>query len=142
MASPVRVLTIHPATQPWLALDARLREDPHVHHVGCVNRPVEVLLAVRSMKADAVVFFADTDHPGILSHLFTEYPDLIAVILYSSGEAVIEELCPSRRTIADTSAQSILEALQDARAHPCGGRHDAEQGTAAGAGRTLLRLDS
>jgi hypothetical protein len=139
MTTPVRVLTIHCAQPPWLDLEARLREDPRVDHVGCVSRPVELLLAVRAMRADAVVFFADTDQRGILSHLFTEFPDLIVLILHSSGEAVIEERCPRRRGLADTSAEGVLQELHAARAYPC---DDAEPGAAAGAGRVRRRLDA
>jgi len=134
MATPVRVLTIHSAQQPWLAFEARLREDPRVHHVGRVSRPVEVLLEVRATQAEVVVFFADTDQRGILSHLFTEYPDLIVLILHASGEAEIEERCPRRRPIADTSAEGVLDLLHAACAHPCDGL---EPGGAAAARRRL-----
>jgi hypothetical protein len=139
MATPVRVLTLHSATTPWLAFDARLRADPGVDHVGCVSRPVELLLAVRAMRAEVVIFFADTDKPGVLSHLFTEYPDLLVLILHPSGEAEIEERCPRRRPIADTSAEGVLGLLHAVREHAC---DDPESGGLPVASAARRRFDA
>lgn len=116
----IRLLITDPTHKRWRALEEQLHNDPGFEVVGRVSRLVELLLAVRSTEADAVVFFAETNEHGILSHLFAEYPDLTVLTLQPSGEAFVEERCPSRRAIAVSSVTGITEALRSAIEQPCG----------------------
>ena len=117
----IRLLITDTVQDRWRALEEQLGNDPGFELVGRVSRLVELLLAIRSTEADAVVFFAETDERGILSHLFAEYPDLTVLTLCPSGEAYIEERCPTRWTVGDSSAVGIVEALRDAVTQPCDG---------------------
>ena len=117
----IRLLTTDTSEKHWHAVEEKLSNDPNFEVVGRACRLVELLLEVRSSKADVVVLFAESGEVGILSHLFAEYPDLTVLILCPSGEAFIEERCPTRREIIDSSATGIVQALRDAILQPCSG---------------------
>ena len=120
MTTPrIRLLTVDSPRNRWREFEERLRDDPGFEVVREVNRPIELLLAVGSARIDAVVFFDETDAPGIRSHLFAEYPGLTVLALHPSGAAYIEECCPTRRMIADRSSAGIARALREAVERPC-----------------------
>lgn len=89
--------------------------------VGEVLDPLDILMAVREMEADAVILAVkDSEEPGLCSHLLSENPNLTILGLTSEGKsAFIEQLCPRRREIIDPSEGSILSALREAIRAPC-----------------------
>jgi len=82
----------------------------------------ELLLAVKETHADAVILSAsDSETLGLCSHLLSEYPNLTILALSVEGRsAFVEQLCPSRREIANPSNESVLAALRQAIREPCG----------------------
>lgn len=115
----IKVLISNIIQEQWHAVEDKLINDPRFKCVGRVSKHIELLLAVRSTQADAVVVFAENYGAGILSHLFAEYPDLTVLMLCSSGEAFIVERCPSRRAVFDLSTMGVIEALRDAVTRSC-----------------------
>jgi hypothetical protein len=120
------LVAVDPPQKRWAVLEKLVSDSPDFELIRRVSTHVELLLAVRSTEADAVVFFAETDEHGILSHLFAEYPDVRVLVLYPSGAAFIEERCPRRWPIADTSEVAILETLREAVEQPCNGPNRSE----------------
>ncbi|ESQ15773.1 MAG TPA: hypothetical protein DDY14_09270 [Chromatiaceae bacterium] len=117
--SAIKILMTDQTHKRWRTLEEQLSNDPGFKFVGRSSRLIELLLEVRLTEADAVVLFAETNERGILSHLFAEYPDLTVLTLCPTGEAFIDECCPTRRTVIDSSAIGIVKALRDAIAQPC-----------------------
>jgi len=78
------------AVRPQMLRDALARQlatQPDVQIVGDVDNDLDLLLAVRATKADAVVHsWPSETMPAIYSHLFQEYPGLIAIGLTEEGE--------------------------------------------------------
>jgi hypothetical protein len=69
------------------ALARQLAAQPDVQIVGDVDNELDLLLAVRATKADAVVHSWQGDAmPAIYSLLFQEYPGLVAIGLTEEGE--------------------------------------------------------
>jgi hypothetical protein len=94
--------------------------------------PIELLLAVRTNAVDAVVLGIESDDErGILSQLLAEYPDLTVLAVPSSGNAFIEQRCPCRWRIEDTSARGLLCALRSAVMDPCDSGGDMDPAGAA-----------
>lgn len=116
---PLRLLITDPTPERWRSLENRLRKEQKFELVGHVPNLVDLLMAVRTNEADAVVLFRSETEQGILSHLFAEFPDLTVLVLEPSGRAFIEQRCPSRRAIADSSATGLVEALRHAITQPC-----------------------
>jgi hypothetical protein len=89
------------------ALVRQLAAQPDVQIVGDVDNELDLLLAVRATKADAVVHSWQGDAmPAIYSHLFQEYPGLIAIGLTEEGEI---RHCQQR--IIETPLADGLESL-------------------------------
>jgi len=103
----------------WKDLAQSLRTDLEVEFVDCKNDSIELLLAVRSSNADALVLFAEQDTQAIMSHLFAEFPDITVLTLRSSGQAYIDERCHVRRELSDCTNDGVLQALHRALEHPC-----------------------
>ena len=82
----------------------------------------DLLLAVKETNAHAMTMSArDSEDPGLCSHLLSEYPGLTVVTLGVEGRrAFVEQLCPSRREIANPSSANVLAALREAIREPCG----------------------
>jgi DNA-binding NarL/FixJ family response regulator len=89
--------------------------------VGEFPDPVELLLAAKETRADAVIVeMAGTEEPGLCSHLLAECPNITILVLALAGNiAFIEQLCPWRREIADPSEANIVHALRQAVRTPC-----------------------
>jgi DNA-binding NarL/FixJ family response regulator len=89
--------------------------------VGETLDAIGLLIAVREKKADAVILAADSDIPGLCSHLLAEYPSLVVLALSTGGgKAVLEQLCPACREITNPSAERVVAALREAVREPCG----------------------
>jgi DNA-binding NarL/FixJ family response regulator len=89
--------------------------------VGEFPDPVELLLAAKATRADAVIVeMRGAEEPGLCSHLLTECPNVTILALASgSNTAFIEQLCPWRREIADPTEVNIVQALRQAVRTPC-----------------------
>ena len=98
-----------------------IEDQPDMEVVGEVLDPLDLLMAVRNMKADAVILAVkDSEEPGLCSHLLAEYPNLAILCLALEGKsAFIEQLCPRRLEIVDPSEDKILSALRHAVRAPC-----------------------
>ena len=90
--------------------------------VGETVDPFDLLVAVKEKHANAVILsVGEAETSGLCSHLLAEYPTLTVLELsFEDGRAFLEQLCPSRREIADPSAASVLSALRQAIREPCG----------------------
>jgi hypothetical protein len=89
------------------ALARQLAAQPDVQIVGDVDDDLDLLLAVRATKADAIVHSWPGDvMPAIYTHLLQEYPGLIAIGLTEEGEV---RHCQQR--IIETPLANGLESL-------------------------------
>ncbi len=80
--------------------------------------PVEVLVAARETKADAVILATkDSEEPGLCSHLLVEFPNLTILGLASNGKTAF--IRPRRQEIVHPSGANILSALRQAIRAPC-----------------------
>lgn len=93
-----------------------IEDEPDMEVVGEVLAPVDLLVAVRETKADAVILaMRGSEEPGLCSHLLAEYPDLTILGLACEGQkAFVKQLCPRREEIADPTGAKILGALRSA----------------------------
>ena len=86
--------------------------------VGEVLNPVEVLVAVREAKPDAVILaLKDSEEPGLCSHLVAEYPNLTILGLAPDGRTAL--IRPRRQEIVHPSGANILSTLRHAVRAPC-----------------------
>lgn len=107
--------------------------------VGEFPDPVELLLAAKETRADAVIMeMRGAEEPGLCSHLLNECPNVTILVLASAGStAFIEQLCPWRRDIADPSEANIIHALRQAVRAPC----SSEEGEINGRNDTPIEMD-
>ena len=96
-----------------------LQQQSDIELVGTVVDPIGLLIDVEDTQADVVVVtLSDSgEMPGICSHLFHEYPQLVILALSSARTRA----CVYRQTItveplADISDEGILRALRRAKA--------------------------
>jgi len=115
MDHPVRVVL---ANRPC-ALRARLAEllqhQSDIEVAGTGLDPVKLLIAVEDTQADVVVVtLPDSgDMPGICSHLFHEYPQLLILALSSARtRACVYRQAITVEHLADTSDAGILSAVR------------------------------
>lgn len=83
--------------------------------VGEVFDLVELLLMVGRTQADVVVMaMQDSDEePGICSHLLTEYPQLLVLVLSSEREsAFLYRQITSKEYVSEVSKGGILKAIR------------------------------
>jgi DNA-binding NarL/FixJ family response regulator len=90
--------------------------------VGVHLDPIEVLLTARRRNADVVVIpLNDSEEPGLVSHLFAEFPDVTVLMLSPTGDAAyVVQRCPWRRALFNTSADHIVKVLRGIAKAPCG----------------------
>lgn len=91
--------------------------------VGQANEPMDVLLLAGESRADVVVLTAGRDGAsGVASLLLEQYPELTVLSLAPGRDgAFVEQLCPTRSPVVDTSARNLLAVIRDAVLHPCSG---------------------
>ncbi len=110
-----------------------LHGQSEVEIVGQVSEHVELLVAVRETRADAVLLVINpVEDEGMLSHLFAEYPDL-TVLAITAGDAggesangqsalndsvFIEQRCRYRSPVSDITPDGVVRALCDAVREP------------------------
>jgi len=119
----VRKIRIILADQPsiWRDIADAIAHQADMEIVGETLDAFGLLIAVREKKADAVVLPADSEIPGLCSHLLAEYPSLVVLALSTGGKkAVLEQLCPACREITNPSVERVLAALREAVREPCG----------------------
>jgi DNA-binding NarL/FixJ family response regulator len=107
--------------------------------IGEFPDPVELLLAAKETRADAVIVeMRGAEEPGLCSHLLAECPNVTILVLESEGNtAFIEQLCPWRREIVDPSEANIVHALRQAVRAPC----SSEEGEINGRNNTPIEMD-
>lgn len=95
--------------------------------VGEVLEPLELLVAVRDMEADAVILdLEEYEEPALCSHLLAEYPNLTILSLAPDGKTAFVR--PRRREIVEPSEANILTALRHAIRSPCSSEAEAAHG--------------
>ncbi len=121
MVEKIRILLVDDHVILRAGLRALLGTEPDMEVVGEVLDPLDLLVAVKEMEADAVILAVkDSEEPGLCSHLLAEYPNLAILCLALEGKsAFIEQLCPRRLEIVDPSEDKILSALRQAVRTPC-----------------------
>ena len=133
----VKKIRIILANRPQLARDVVrgiIDRQGDMEVVREAEQRFDLLLAVKETHADAVILSAhDSDVQGLCSHLLAEYPGLTILALSVEGRsAFVEQLCPSRREIADPSNERVLAALRQAIRDPCDWIREADRGASPG----------
>lgn len=85
--------------------------------VSEVSSPVELLQRTELDQADAVILESDneTGMPGVLSHLFAEYPRILAIALVRShNRAVVYRQEIQRQVHEGMAIGDLLEELRSA----------------------------
>jgi DNA-binding NarL/FixJ family response regulator len=116
---PVRVLLANKprALRTRLARLLRLQSDIEV--AGTVLDPIDLLSAVGETQAAVVVVTlpASGEMPGICSHLFYEYPQLLILALSATqSRAYVYHHVITVEPLASTSDEAILTAVRQAKA--------------------------
>jgi len=98
-----------------------IHRQPDMQVVGQVTDALEVLMAVREARVDAVVLALEGDEiPGLSSHLLAEFSGLTVLGLGTGDRlAVLEQLCPSRHRIERSDARKVVRRLRHAIRQPC-----------------------
>jgi DNA-binding NarL/FixJ family response regulator len=115
---PVRVLLANSprALRTRLARLLQLQSDIEV--VGTVLDPIDLLSAVEETQAVVVVTLPRSgEMPGICSHLFYEYPQLLILALSSTcSRAYVYRHVMTTEQLSGTSDEDILTAVRQAKA--------------------------
>jgi DNA-binding NarL/FixJ family response regulator len=116
---PVRVLLANKprALRTRLARLLRLQSDIEV--AGTVLDPIDLLSAVGETQAAVVVVTlpASGEMPGICSHLFYEYPELVILALSSTqSRAYVYRQVIEVEQLSSPSDEDILAAVRKAKA--------------------------
>jgi DNA-binding NarL/FixJ family response regulator len=120
------------ATQVLLAVESLLlREllldllgrEPDMEVVGEVTDPVDLLLAIEETQAKVVLHtFPDPEEPpGVCSHLFAEYPDLLVIGISPAADAAFA--CRQEvtvRALGNAGLAGVLAEIRAAMAEACG----------------------
>ena len=79
----------------------------------------ELLLDVKHNQADCLIVSSDdiADIPGIYSHLFSEYPDLVVVVLWDDDGAVLLKQEVVMQEIRPVSVDALVTALRGANTY-------------------------
>jgi DNA-binding NarL/FixJ family response regulator len=99
-------------------LEEILQRHTDVEVAGTVSDPVELLIAVEDTQADVVVVTLPNsgEMPGICSHLFNEYPQLlILALLPDRTRAWIYQQVTAVEQLINTSEEEILKAIRKAK---------------------------
>jgi DNA-binding NarL/FixJ family response regulator len=112
---PVRVLLANRprALRTRLARLLQLQSDIEV--VGTVLDPIELLSAVEETQAEVVVVTlpGSGEMPGICSHLFYEYPQLLILALSATrSRAYVYRQVITVEPLAGTSDEELLTAVR------------------------------
>jgi DNA-binding NarL/FixJ family response regulator len=120
MSRRVRVLLADIPHLLRASLERLLQHHRDIEVVETVIDPVELLIAVEDTQADVVVVtLPDSgEMPGICSHLFAEYPQLLILALSSDRtRACIYKQVTAVEQLIDTSEEEILKAIRQAKAN-------------------------
>lgn len=100
-------------------VERSISNQPDMLVVGVVDNGLELLLAVREARADAVVLGQDdSETPGFCDHLLSEYPHLkILTISRDCRQAILFDVKPEKTPLHDTSLEAILNTLRLAVTH-------------------------
>lgn len=99
-----------------------VESDPDMELLGHCDDELELLLAVKEMKANVVALTiqAGNEQGGLSSHLFAEYPNLVILgVNYADGTVVVEQSCPIRRLIPDWNPETLSREIRRAVLSPC-----------------------
>jgi DNA-binding NarL/FixJ family response regulator len=83
--------------------------------VGEVLNPIEILLTVKTTKADVVIItlLNSEEEPGIISHLLAEYPNLLIIAISSTRNlAYTYRKTVSKEKLFNISKEDILAAIR------------------------------
>jgi len=99
------------------ALKQTLEQHGAIRVVAEASSPMELLYFATLEQADAVVLEAEEESgmPTVLSHLFVEFPQIVAVVVRSRGNRVVvyrQQLCA--RVFDGISLADILSELHTA----------------------------
>jgi DNA-binding NarL/FixJ family response regulator len=77
--------------------------------------PIELLAAVGRVEADVVIItLPETGDPGLLSHLLTEYPDLLVIALSPADEsAFVYRQVITKESLEPLSEEGLLHAIRN-----------------------------
>ena len=99
------------------ALREKLQRSDGVEVVAEVSSPVEVLQRTELDQADAVILESqdETEMPGVLTHLFAEFPRILAIAIVRSRNRTIVYRQDIREQVYEGLAiQDLLAELRSA----------------------------
>ena len=105
------------ALRTWL--EELLQHQNDIEVVGTVLDPIELLIAIEDTQADvAVVDLPDSgEMPGICSHLFHEYPQILILALSSDRmKACVYRQVITIEHMPNVSDEAILTAIRQVKA--------------------------
>jgi len=100
------------------SIEAEFRARTDVCIVGEVAKNVELLVAIRDTGANAVLLDSNgQDDAGMLSHLFSQYPEITMLAMPADasmvGKVFIEQRCRYRIFVSDCTPEGIVRELCD-----------------------------
>jgi DNA-binding NarL/FixJ family response regulator len=106
------------AAEPRLfrdALQESLEREPALAVFAASPDPLEVLGAVAQRQASVVVVssLASSGVPGLATHLFAEFPELVVIgICPDSGRVHVHRQIITTETLAASSVERVVEAIR------------------------------
>jgi DNA-binding NarL/FixJ family response regulator len=99
------------------AVRQELEDNDDIRVVAEVSSPVELLRSTEIEQADAVILESDDGlkTPGVLSHLFGEFPQIVAVVVGRQGDRAVvyrQRLC--EQVFKGVSLANLLKELRTA----------------------------
>ena len=119
MDHSVRVLLANRPEALRISLATLLQQQSDIEVVDTALDFIDILIAVEDTQADVVVLtLPDSGEiPGICSHLFYEYPQLLILALSSARDrAYIYRQAITAEPLADISDEGILAAVRRVKA--------------------------
>lgn len=119
MNHTVKVLLANRPHALRIWLEELLQHQSDIEVVGTILDPIELLIAIEDTQADvAVVDLPDSgEMPGICSHVFHEYPQLLILALSADRmRACVYRQVITEAQLPNTSDEEVLTAIRQAKA--------------------------
>ncbi len=103
-------------TPPQFDLVRKVSAQPDIEVIGPISDPVELLVTVGNVGADAVVVPLNDDdvEPGLCSHVLAEHPRVLLLALSATARVNEVSACVEKRELSD-GEHAALNAIKMAR---------------------------
>lgn len=98
------------------AIQLKIQQCPDVKVVAEADSPAALLKLVEEYAADAVILpVEDEKMPGVLTHLFNEYPNILALAIAPAGnQAVVYQQQITSKIVDSVAIVDVLKELKHA----------------------------